>query len=155
MTTATETPDGTATPRARYAHLFAAKKGLEDELKDIEGELRHLEEVLLEEFLAEGMERARVDGVTIYIERQLWAKVPEGVARPDVVAALESAGLRDFITYNSLTLSSYIREVARSASGEDHPSAGDALAALVAAKPALAGMVDVEERVTIRGRRTG
>jgi len=145
----------TTTSRARYAGLFATKKNMEDELKGIEAELRHLEDVLLEEFLAEGMERARVDGVTIYIERQLWAKVPEGVLRPDVVRALEASGLDSFITYNSLTLSSYIRELARLGSGEDHPSAEAALHALFVAQPNLAGLVDVEERVTIRGKRTG
>lgn len=136
---------------ARYAAAWAAKKAMEDVIKLLDAEIGGLNEALQEQFLLNDQQSARVAGVTVYLERQLWAGKAEGVKGGELAATLEELELEEFLTVNASTISSYVRELARAATGEDHPSADAALQALPAP---LQRVLKVDERINIRGRRT-
>lgn len=151
-TDATTIAEAPRTPRQRYVTLWLERKALEERDKQLGRELEALEEVLLEEMLAEGVQYQRLGGVTLHINRQLWASPAPDVARPAIVHALEALGMEGFITYNTTTLSGYMRELARDASGKEQPSREEAQAAL---PPELRDLIAVEERIKIGARRTG
>jgi hypothetical protein len=144
-------PAPVITPRQRFVTAFLRRKELEAELREVKDTLGELEEGVLEGFLAEGMSTARIDGVTIYLQRQLWTKQPEDVERLDTVRALEEHGWEEFTTYNTQSLSAQVRELAKAATGKDHPSPTEARAAI---PDALRPFLDVEERVSVRARRS-
>ena len=141
----------TLTARQRYAALWLERKQLEEKDKQLGKELEALEQVLLDEMLNEGVQLQRVNGVTLHINRQLWAAPAAESSRQAIVHALEAMDMEGFITYNTTTLSGYMRELAREASGKDNPSKEEAQAALPAQ---LRDLIKVEERIRIGARRT-
>jgi len=140
----------TKTTKQQYAALLGRRRELQAELAEVERDLGTLEESTLEEMLAEGMQSCRVDGMTLYIERQLWAGRGEHTSR-EITEALEAAGLADMTTANWQQLSSYVREQARNATGKEKPSAEEAIAAL---PDILRNVVSVTEAVKVRGRKS-
>ena len=143
--------DTALTNRQRFVRLWLVRKEVEDADKRLSHELTVLEELLLEEFAGEGITSFRLDGITIYPQHALSTKPREGVDRVTVVRALEALGLGEFATYNANTLSSYVRELARTATGKETPSKEEAAAAL---PPALADILEINEYTNIRARRS-
>lgn len=128
----------------QVGELIARKRSLEDDLRAVKDEIAALEPELLNEFTESQMDRIQVpvdnEKVTLYIHRQLWAKPKDG-DRAAVISTLKRCGLADFVqeNYNSNTLSAYVRE--RLANGEQ-------------LQPTLDSVIEAEEVVSIRGRRS-
>jgi hypothetical protein len=128
----------------QVATLIAEKRKLEDSLRAVKDQIAEREPTLLNELIEEQMDRLHVtvDGerITLYIHKIMWAK-PRGRDRELVVKTLKSCGMSDFVTenYNSNSLSAYVRE---------RLSNGTQL------QPTLAAALELEEVVSIRGRRS-
>jgi hypothetical protein len=128
----------------QFGSLIARKREVEDELRAVKSEIAALEPLLLEELRNNQMERLSVStgngSVTLYTHKLLVAKPKDG-NRPQVVATLKANGLADLVSenYNSNTLSAYVRE---------HLANGEMLPA------ALAEVIETEEIVSLRGRRS-
>lgn len=103
----------------RYAQLQDEKKGLKDQLGQVEEELKALQPLLLEEMDGEGLDKLTVtlgfDGEhnpikrTIFPRREIWAGHANG--RQALCDALKEAGLDDFVSegFNVQTLSAFVR----------------------------------------------
>lgn len=92
--------------------LAKRKKDLESELKGIKTQIADAERELVEEWEKTGTSQVKMDGVTVYLKRQLWAGY-EG-DKDDLIAALKQDADMEFMiheTYNSNTLSSFVREL--------------------------------------------
>lgn len=128
-----------------YAGLDQRRLTLQREIKEIEGQLRPLEEAILEEMAQEGVPQAKVDVpgmglVTVHLQRLIWARcVDEDWER--ACEALKDAGLGEFVQrrYNTTSFSAYLRELDRA--GEPLPEA-------------LIGAIDMEARLSVRTRRS-
>lgn len=104
---------------SRLAALQQRKSYLDNELKRVNGEIRELEEVLLEQAFEDGVDKLTVtighddNGVpikrTVYLERKVWAS-PEDQGQLN--EGLRQAGLEDYIkeTVNTNAISAYVRE---------------------------------------------
>lgn len=95
-----------------YVQMSALKKSIEEELESVKVRLAEIEPQLLDEFAEAGMQSANIDGHTIYIQRQLWAKVEDGASKDDVILGLKAAGYSDYVneTYNTQQVSALLRE---------------------------------------------
>jgi len=98
----------------QFIQLERRRRELEAEIDTIKAESAELEASLLPQFEQAGMERVAIDGRTVYIERKLWAKAKNG-DKQAVCKALKRARLGDYVseTYNSNSLSAYVRELDR------------------------------------------
>jgi hypothetical protein len=123
----------------RFVALEERRRQLEAEIDTIKAEATELEERLLPQFEQSGMERVSIDGRTVYVERKLWAKAKDG-DKPAVCKAL-NCRLGDYVeeTFNTNSLSAYVRELDRE--GRTLP-------------PSLAAVLDVSEVFKLRTRRS-
>ena len=127
-----------------FAALVAEKRRLEDGLRKAKDEIASLESNLLNEMQENQIDRLPVkvgsETVTLYIHRQLWARPTEG-NKANLVRTLKTCGMSDFVQeqYNTSSLSAYIRE--RLANGQK-------------LQPTLSQALDLDEVVSIRGRRS-
>lgn len=98
---------------ARYAELRQQAKALEAEAEALKAEADLLETELLEEFAEAGVPRMTINGRTVYVHRQLWAKREADVDMAQACKALIDAGVGQFVTesYNSQTLSAWMRDL--------------------------------------------
>ena len=131
----------------RYVELDSRKRELKDELKTTNEEMRKLGEQLLNEFEHSGIQNINVDGVTIYIHRQLWAGAKD---KPAAIQALKKAGLVDYVaeTFNTQSLSAWVREQVALAEDDDMEDIYDAL------PPEFRDAINVSERFELRARRS-
>lgn len=126
-----------------YVALMQRKKALEAEVGEIQGKLQALEEPLMRAMVDEGVESLPVTTdagrMTIYVHRQIWAKSRGD--REACCAALESAGLGDFVTqnFNTHTISAYFRELLKD--GGEIP-------------PEILGAFNLNEFTTLRARQS-
>ena len=131
----------------RLDKLRQLKADAEAELKDITAELTAIQEVLVPQFMAAGMQSQKLaDGRTFYLRKEEWAypkSVENGGGRGSagVLEALVASGLGDMVheTYNTQTLSAYVREKERA--GEELPAP-------------LVEAIDVVVKTEIRVRRS-
>lgn len=144
----------------RFVELELQRRRLEEDLKANREEAGPLERELLQEFAADGVQNLRINGVLVYVQRELWAGIvrddperdratPEELAR--AVEALKDAGLDDYVkeTFNTQSVSAYVREQVRNA-GLDTAEP----AAMYAALPsAFAGTISVSEKFSLRTRK--
>ena len=124
-----------------YVRLRRRQAELSSESDTIKEEADGIEQELLEEFATDGVQSMNVDGVTVYLNRQLWAGLEEGVSKSDAMEALRRAGLDHFISeaYNTSTLSGWLRDLERE--DEQLP-------------PELEGVIKSTERYSLRTRRS-
>lgn len=96
-----------------YAELTAEKRRLTADLEDIKKKLSTLEQHLLDRFGAEGVSQMRVDtdegSFTVFPKRQIWAGIEEG-QKLAAIDVLEKLGLKDLLSPNYQSLSSWVRE---------------------------------------------
>ena len=97
---------------AEYVRNANRLRELKAEQSQLNDRQRTLQETLLTEFEQLGMENTRIDGTTVYVHRQTWAK-PAGGDHPTLAAALKELGMPELAkeTVNSQTLSAYVREL--------------------------------------------
>lgn len=131
---------------ARFAELSARKRELQEELKQTNTELGVLEEQLLPQFENAGVQNMRINGMTVFIHRQIWAGAEDGDTER-AVDALKAAGLTDYVAekFNTNSLSAWVREQVAVADTED---LYDAL------PPEFRGSISVAERFQLRARRS-
>jgi len=104
----------------RFVALTVEKRQIEARLKEIEAELRSLQEPLLDYMADSGIDRISLDGYTLYPLTQTWASALDG-DQPRACAALEVAGLSKMVQprFNAQTLSAWVRE--QMAAGQELP----------------------------------
>lgn len=121
----------------QFIALDARRKALDAELKDVTGRLEAMREPLLDQWIQEGVTSLKVDGHTVSLRRQVWARV---VDRERIADALRREGLESLLTPNSQQLSAWVRE--REAEGQPLPAS-------------FAGVVDTFERFSLSVRGNG
>lgn len=96
-----------------YARLRRQQEASAAEADAIKAQADELEKKLIEAFSEEGMQRATVEGQTIYLRRDLYAQKKPGVEASDLEAALVKSGLDHFIkpAVNMQSLSAYLRDL--------------------------------------------
>ena len=131
----------------RYVELVKRKREIEAELRAVKTELGEgegigpgkMEKQALDWMVQNGMESARVPGMTVSVNRQLWAFAKDK-DRESACEALRAAGLGDMVkeNFNMLTLSAWVRE--QDEAGEPLPAA-------------FAGRIEVAEVFRLGARR--
>lgn len=127
--TTTETEPTAAQPQGptpeqqralRFTEIEHERRTLEDRLKVLKKEKAKLEPQILADFEAGKVQNSRVNGLLIYLHRQLWASAKDG-DRARACAALKAAGLGDYVEegFNSSSLSAWVRE--QDATGQELP----------------------------------
>lgn len=116
------------------------KRLLEAKLKEVKAEADALEAKLLKDFEDSGTDKVRVDGVTVYLHRQLWAGAVDG-DKEAACAAIKAAGFAEYVSesFNAQSFSALVREWDKQ--GEPMP-------------PEFEGKIKVSEVFQIRTRRS-
>ena len=96
-----------------FVCLENRKRDLDSELKATKQRLDDLEQVLVPQFIEDGVQRMTVDNRTISLSQDIYAS-PEN-DREDVVTALKQSELGQYVAenYNTNSLTAFVREVAR------------------------------------------
>ena len=104
---AAEKPERTADIRTlkKYVDLENHRSKIEDELKSVKAQLADLEAGVLLYFERQGLDRATLDGRTLYLRRDLYAGREEGVDAERAIEALEAAGFGDYVKRGIVTVS--------------------------------------------------
>lgn len=141
---------------AEFVQLAARKRELDAEMKTVAALIDEMEGPLLAEMSEMGMQNTKINGVTVYINRQLWAGAmkdewvdPDGntvlvTNTPATCEALVECGLGDFVkpSFNTNTLSAWLREQPLDDQGQPILPEG------------LAGRMTVSEKFSLRTRRS-
>lgn len=137
----TKTRAPTITSLRKYVRLDKEKRELDIKVKKVAAELKESADLVLDYFQRHGMNQFKVDGITVYMARELWAGREDDVSHEQACAALEEAGLGDYAgpRINSQSLSAHIREL---------DAAGDPL------PPPLVGVIKVSEVFKIKTRKS-
>ena len=107
----------------RFAKLDKLKRELKKKIEANEADLKEVEPQVINYFQRMGMDNAKIDGVTIYLRRELWAGKNEAISSETFHDALTANGLGDYVKpkVNTQQLSAYVREL--DARGEKLPVA--------------------------------
>lgn len=124
-----------------YVRLRRRERELGAQAEEVKAQADVIEQALLEEFAQDGVQSMSVDGMTVYLQRTLWARLSDGATREQAIDALRDAGLDHFVaeSYNTQTLSSWLRDLER----EEEPL-----------PEALVGVIEGSEKYAIRTRRS-
>ena len=135
-------PEPTGDSRAIkvYAKLDNERRACEDRLKKVKSKIEEVEPRVMDFFQKLGLDRLTVSGVTVYVQRQLWAGREEDVTHEQAAAALKKAKLGEYASprVNTQSLSAYMRELDEA--GEDMPAA-------------LKGIIKLSEVFKVRTRK--
>ncbi len=96
-----------------FVCLENRKRDLDAELKATKQKLDDLEQALVPQFVADGVQRMTVDNRTISLAQDIYASPL--YERGDVVTALKASELGQYVAenYNANSLTAFVREVAR------------------------------------------
>jgi NADP-dependent 3-hydroxy acid dehydrogenase YdfG len=94
-----------------FVCLETEKRRLEGEVKLVKQKLDDLKDALIPQFLEHGFQSTEIDGRTVYIHGEVRPAMVNG--REQVVAALRTEGLDQYIGVNHQSFGAYVREVAR------------------------------------------
>jgi len=130
----------------RYLDLTKRKRQVDEELRDLKQELDDLQYQIENEFIEAGVSSMRIDGSTIYIQRQFYASAPS-----DAVKTLQECGLDNCVSVGSQRLSALVREYIKEAI-EKNPTLDTegAMETFYKDYPGLTGQLKVGERVSVR-----
>ncbi len=94
---------------SEFAKKDAERLELQKKVDKLTKELAEEMPSLLENLAQEGVDQVKLDGRTVYIQRQIWAKFDDKDA---AIAALKDSGLTEYVyeTFNSNSLSAFLRE---------------------------------------------
>ena len=126
---------------AAYTRLLVRKRDLEEELNDIEAQLKFLEPRLLAFMGEAGYDKVRIGGFTLSPHREPWVYPALGQSRKAICQVLKACGLAHYVTeqYSTRSLTKYIRdlEAEHQVTGNDVlPFVPAALARVIQVKPA-------------------
>lgn len=124
-----------------YIKLRRHADELDSEAKESKKLADELEQELLEAFATDGVQNLKIEGVTVYLHRQLWATREQDKTKEDLIAALEKAGLAHFVSesVSMQSLSSWVRDLEENE--EELP-------------PELVGVLGRYEKFQVRTRRS-
>ena len=111
-------------------NLTRRKKEIDTELKEIEREIRFLGPQIVEDMIDNEMQKLTIDGATVYLRTQLWARATRDDPDSEYASefeqeraceALEAAGLGDLVKprFNVHSLSAEVRRMTKA--GEPIP----------------------------------
>ena len=128
----------------RFVALTRQKRTLENQLDDLKSQMDALALQLRDYLGSGGYERVRVDGMTVYCRRQLWARKQDWASAEEVCRLLKQSGMGHFVkeAYNSQTLSKHLRELEEQYAGELASGQLASISALL--PPELARVLNVE-----------
>lgn len=137
-------PDEPAPPSlenrlARWVELTERKRKQEAELRTIQDELTEMEEPLLEDLTLAGIQNVKVNGMTVFRQREFFCKARPDVDRDKLIDAFRLAGMAHAVIPSWQSLRALAREW--SENGDDIPEA-------------IRGMVDVGEHYRLRSRKS-
>jgi hypothetical protein len=149
----TEKEAGAFKDFASYAQLIDERRELSTQLKAVEVQIEKLTPRLMNYFETNGIQSLRVNGVTIFLRRELWARPKVAGDRHRVCLALQNAGLGHFVepNYNAQTLSAWVRNL-EDEHAEEIASEGKTVADFL--PPGVAVLLNVEPNWKIQGRKT-
>ena len=132
---------------ARFVALEKAKRDLEARLDAVKEEQKAVEETIFREVFEAGFvfQSITLDGMTVYLHRQLWAGAKQG-EKEGLIYALKESGLVDMVseTFNTNTLSAWVRERQQEGGYQD-------IGSLIAALPSRIGEhITVSEKFSLR-----
>lgn len=99
-----------------FVRLMREKRKLESDLKATVDAIKSINSEVIESLQHDGIDRLHIDGMSVYIKRDVWASSEsDSSGLPDhdrANQALRDAGLGDLIQerFNSRTLSAWVRE---------------------------------------------
>ena len=130
------------------AFAFASKRlwYYEDRVKQVKNTIDGLERAIDDHMIRNGIQNIRVDGVTIYVSKQRWAKIENKELAPELLKNLdEKYGTAIFVKEGivSQSLSAWIRERLDDSDGE-----------ALGLPPEFEGVIGCSEVVKIKTRRT-
>lgn len=98
-----------------FKGLLARKKELDADVEEVKREIAELQPQVLDMFAREGIQHIKIDGKILYLRKQLWAGLQDGVTREDAIQSLKQHGLDDYVSesYNLIQVSAHFRELAR------------------------------------------
>jgi hypothetical protein len=93
-----------------YITLCKQRASINDELKFVEEEIKQMAPMLIEQLLQNDMTKVTIDGKTVHIRSQKWAKIPN---KEKAIKILIQEGYSDYIkpTYNSSQVSRLLRDL--------------------------------------------
>jgi len=99
------------------------KKELEENLKIVKAKLASIEPVLMDNFVEDGLTSAKIDGLNVYIHKQIWAKYDD---KEKAIAVLKTTGYNEYVseTFNTQSVSSLLRELDAEGKNPDDIFAG-------------------------------
>jgi transposase-like protein len=105
-----EWASGTMMERAkRFVEASKLRANLEHQLDRVKAELKTLADTLTEDFVTHDMQRARINGMTVYLQNQTWAKAPD-VERAKKDLTEMGAGYLVKEQISTQSLSAWVRE---------------------------------------------
>ena len=104
--------DGDFAKLREFVQLTERKRELEKELADVKEALVDLEAEVLRIFESQGIERITVDGMTLFLRRELWASKREDVSWEEACRKLVEAGFGEYVSprFSTQSISALIRE---------------------------------------------
>jgi hypothetical protein len=138
---------------AAYAQLVLEKRVLAQRLKTIDSKMQNLQPRLLEYFQQSGTRNIGIQGVTISLRRELWARPKLDGDRARVCQALQASDLGHFVqpSFNVQTLSRWVRDLE-----DDHEeeilTGGKTVADFL--PPAVAAVLNVEPNWKLHAARS-
>lgn len=96
---------------ARFTELAEEERALKARMADVKQEKERLEEQLLNQFVDAGVQNTKINGMTVYVHRQVWAN--HNGDKQALINALKNAGLEELVSenYSTQTLSAWYREL--------------------------------------------
>jgi hypothetical protein len=115
---------------SEFVQLSERERELKAELKEVSAQRIALEAAILQHWQDQGIEKARVKGLTLYPDTRVYASAPR--------EAVEAAGLHDLVGVSSASFSAWYREW--EASGDPLPEP-------------LVDQINVFRKTTLRTRK--
>ena len=136
------------------ANLIREKSALTRRLKEVDGELNRLQPLVSAYFAQHGMPRIPLQGVTLYIRRDLWARPKFKGGQKDVCLAMCATGYGHFVhdTYDVSAFSAHVRELERA--NLDRIDSGEIPDVSAALPPDLAKVLSVSPTYKLMGTIT-
>ena len=94
----------------RFVELKNKVKEFEAVTDTLKDELKTLEAAIVEDFATAGIDKITINGQTIFIQKQIWAKVEDKQKAIDMLKASEYYNHYVYETYNTQQISAVIRE---------------------------------------------
>lgn len=150
------TPTGAENPFLiavkEYIAIHAERQDLKARDDLLSRKATAMESALIDNFLNEGFDKVSVDGATVYLFEQVWAKA-NGTGQM-VAAALKKAKLDEFISYSSGALSGYVRELIKQREVTAPVDVNKSEEVLKLLPKALREVVSVTNKTSLRVRRS-